>query len=163
MEFSPLQFLLSRLEEEIEFQQKLTTTYLVNQPKYTPETYSSAIETIRRVSENLRLISIILGELEEEHERTLKEEALILSSESLSLTSVLLPAIERISPIFLESVRLENKPFLEKIEEVLSEIENALEKLELSSSRRLAKTLEELAQTLEFSIKLGEKCFEKES
>ena len=163
MEFSPLQFLLSRLEEEIEFQQKLTTTYLVNAPKYSPETYASIVETIKRVSSNLRLISLILGELEEEHERTLKEEALILSSESLSLTSVLLPAIERVSPIFLESVRLENKPFLEKIEEVLNEIENALEKLELSSSRRIAKTLEDLAQTLEFSVKLGEKCLEKES
>ena len=163
MEFSPLQFLLSRLEEEIEFQQKLATTYLVNTPKYSPETYTSIVETIKRVSNNLRLISLIMGELEEEHERTLKEEALILSSESLSLTSVLLPAIERVSPIFLENVRLENKPFLEKIEEVLSEIENALEKLELSSSRRIARTLEDLAKTLEFSVKLGEKCIEKES
>jgi len=163
MEFSPLQFLLSRLEEEVEFQQKLATTYLLNAPKYSPETYASIVQTIKRVSNNLRLISLILGELDREQEETLKEEALILSSESLSLTFILLPAVERISPIFLESIKLGNKPFLEKIEEVLSEIENALESLELSSSHKIAKTLEDLAQILEFSVKLGEKCLEKES
>jgi len=163
MEFSPLQFLLSRLEEEVEFQQKLATTYLLNTPKYSPETYAFIVQTIKRVSNNLRLISLILGELDREQEEALKEEALILSSESLSLTFILLPAIERISPIFLESIKLGNKPFLEKIEEVLSEIENALESLEFSSSYKIAKTLEDLAQILEFSVKIGEKCLEKES
>jgi len=163
MEFFPLQFLLSRLEEEIEFQQKVTTTYLVSTPKYSPETVNTVWETIRRISNNLRLVSLIISELEETSERELREEALMLSSESLSLTSILLPAIEKFSPFFLESVKVENKPFLERIEDVLAEIEEALEKLELSSSREIVRTLENLAQSLEYTLQQGEKIAERES
>jgi len=160
MELLPLHFLLSRLEEDIEFQQKLTTTYLVSAPKYSPETLSTVKEALRRLSENLRLVSIVISELEEVQEKELKEEALILSSESLSLASVLLPTVEPFSPFFLETLRVENKPFLEKMEEVLAEIEGSVEKLELPPVRELVRTLENLAQCLEYSLKLGEKAQE---
>jgi len=160
MELLPLHFLLSRLEEDIEFQQKLTTTYLVSTPRCTPETLNAVREALRRLSDNLRLLSVVIGELEEVKEKELREEALILSSESLSLTSVLLPVVEPFSPFFLETLRVENKPFLEKIEEVLAEIEGSVEKLEVSSVRELVRTLENLAQSLEYSLKLGEKAQE---
>ncbi|RUM30574.1 MAG: hypothetical protein DSY42_04420 [Aquifex sp.] len=163
MEFYPLHLLLSRLEEEIEFQQRVTTTYLVSTPKYSPETVASVQETIRRISADIKLISLILGELEEIQEKDIKEEALILSSESLSLVSLLLPAVERYAPFFLENLRIENKPLLEKLEEILEEIENALEKLELSSSREIIRTLEDLAQSLEISLLLGERIIEREA
>ncbi|NPB06197.1 MAG: hypothetical protein GXO03_01180 [Aquificae bacterium] len=157
MELLPLHFLLSRLEEDVEFQQKLTSTYLAGPPRYGPETARTVMEALRRLSDNLRLISLVISELEEVNERELKEEALILSSESLSLASVLLPAVERLSPFFLEGLRVDEKPLLEKMEEVLAEIESAVEKLELSSTRELVETLERLAQTLECSLKAGER------
>ncbi|HIP42904.1 MAG TPA: hypothetical protein EYG91_03180 [Aquifex aeolicus] len=163
MEFYPLHLLLSRLEEEIEFQQRVTTTYLVGAPKYSPETVASIQETIRRISADIKLISLIIGELEEIQEKDIKEEVLILSSESLSLVSLLLPAVERYAPFFLENLRIENKPILEKLEEIIEEIENALEKLELSSSREIIKTLENLAQSLEVSLVVGEKIIEREA
>ncbi|NPA32786.1 MAG: hypothetical protein GXO04_04085 [Aquificae bacterium] len=162
MELYPLPLLLSRLEEEIEFQQKVATTYLVSLPKYTPETLTSVQETLKRISADLRLVSLILSELEDVQEKDLKEEALMLSSESLSLVSLLLPAVERYAPFFLENLRVENKPILEKLEEVLEEIENSLESLQLSS-RDITRVLEGLAKTLEVSINAGERLFECES
>jgi len=163
MEFYPIHILLSKLEEEIAFQQKMATTYLVSPPKYSPEVMGTVSETLRRISADLKLVSLILGELEEVQERDVKEEALILSSESLSLISLLLPAIEKYAPFFLESMKVERKPILEKLEDVMAEIENAIEKLELSSSREIIKSLEELAQSLEISLKMGEKILEREA
>ena len=162
MEFSPLHYLLSRLEEEIEFQQKLATTYLTRAPRYSPETISGVWETLRRLSGTLRLVSLILEEFEEIEERELKEEALILSSQSLSLASIILPALERVSPVFFEGITAREKPLIEKIEDVLAEIESSLEKLELSSTRDIVRTLEEIAQYLDYSLKMGQKIVEKE-
>ena len=162
MEFSPLHYLLSRLEEEIEFQQKLATTYLTRTPKYSPETISGVWDTLKRLSATLRLVSLVLEEFEEIEEKDLKEEALILSSQSLSLASIILPAVERVSPIFFEGITVREKPLIEKIEDVLTEIENSLEKLELSSTRDIIRTLEEIAQYLDYSLKLGKKIVEKE-
>lgn len=162
MEFSPLHYLLSRLEEEIEFQQKLATTYLTRVPRYSPETVSGVWETLRRLSGTLRLVSLVLEEFEMIEERELKEEALILSSQSLSLASIILPALERVSPVFFEGITAREKPLVEKIEDVLAEIESSLEKLELSSTRDIVRTLEEIAQYLDYSLKMGQKIVEKE-
>ncbi|WP_461831842.1 hypothetical protein [Aquifex sp.] len=162
MEIYPIHLLLSRLEEEIEYQQKIATTYLVGTPRYSQEVVENVHETLKRISSNIKLVSLILGELEEIQEKELREEALILSSESLSLISLLLPAMERFSPFFLQEIKVENKPILERLEEVIAEIENAIEKLELSSSVNLTRTLENLASSLEIHLQKGKKIAESE-
>jgi hypothetical protein len=161
MEVSPFYILLVKLEEEISFQRKVINTFMFVQQKRSPEITVKTIEILRRLTQGFRLIALIMDELELTTDRHIKEQALLLSSESLSLTSLLLPALESFSPLFLESLRVYDEPILERIESVAEFIENSMQEGEELATDELAQTIEDIMRTLEYHIKLGERALSK--
>ncbi len=158
---SPFYILLAKLEEEINFQRKVINTFLFAGQKITPEITLKSIDILRRLTQSFRLISLILDELEAMTDKYMKEQALLLSSESLSLASLLLPAMESVSPIFLESVTIYDEPILDRIESVAEFIENSLQDYEDLVTEELAQTIEDIMKTLEYHIKIGERTLAK--
>lgn len=161
MDVSPHYVLLAKLEEEIGFQRKLINTFLFAQEKITPELTLKSVDILRRMIQSFRLIALLLDEFESITDRYVKEQALLLSSESLSLSSLLLPAIEQISPLFLESMFVYEEPILERIEAVSEFIENSLQDYEELATDEIAQTIEDIMKTLEYHIKVGERALGK--
>ncbi len=161
MEVSPFYILLAKLEEEIAFQRKVINTFMFAQEKPSPEITLKTIDILRRLSQGFRLIALVMDEIESMTDKYMKEQALLLSSESLSLTSLMLPAIESMSPIFLESLRVYNEPILERIESVAEFIENSLQDYDELAVDELAQTIEDIMKTLEYHIRLGERALGK--
>ncbi|RLJ71601.1 hypothetical protein BCF55_1907 [Hydrogenivirga caldilitoris] len=161
MEVSPYYILLAKLEEEISFQRKVINTFLFVQQKPSPEITLKTIDILRRLTQGFRLIALVMDEMESVTDKYMKEQALLLSSESLSLASLLLPALESLSPIFLESLRVYDEPILDRIEAVAEFIENSMQNYEELATDELAQTIEDIMRTLEYHIKLGEKAVGK--
>ncbi len=158
MEMSPYYILLAKLEEEIGFQRKMVNTFLFAQQKITPEMAVKSIDILRRLTQSFRLISMVLDELESITDRYIKEQVLLLTSESLSLSSLLLPAIEQVSPIFLENIMVYEEPILERIESVAEFLENSLQDIEELAADEIAQTIEDIMRALEYHIKIGERA-----
>jgi len=161
MDVSPHHVLLAKLEEEIGFQRKLINTFLFAQEKITPELTFKSVDILRRMIQSFRLIALLLDEFESITDRYVKEQALLLSSECLSLSSLLLPAIEQISPLFLESMFVYEEPILERIEAVSEFIENSLQDYEELVADEIAQTIEDIMKTLEYHIRIGERAIGK--
>ncbi len=161
MEMSPYYVLLAKLEEEIAFQRKTINTFLFAQQAVSHEITLKSLDILRRLSQSFRLISLILGEIGNMTDRYMKEQALLMSSESLSLTSLLLPAIENVSPLFLDSLTLYEEPLLDRIEAVAEFIENSLQDEEEITLEELSQTVEDIVKTLEYHIRLGEQALSK--
>ncbi len=161
MEMSPYYVLLAKLEEEISFQRKVINTFLFAQQRSSHEITLKTIDILRRLAQSFRLIALVLDEVETISDKYMKEQALLMSSESLSLTSLLLPALENVSPIFLESLTLYDEPILDRIEAVAEFIENSLQESESLSTEELAQTVEDIMKTLEYHIRLGERALGK--
>ncbi len=161
MEVSPFYVLLAKLEEEISFQRKVINTFMFVQQKASPDMTLKTIDILRRLTQSFRLIALVIDELEAMTDRYMKEQALLLSSESLSLASLLLPTLESVSPLFLESLRIYDEPILERIESVAEFIENSLQDYEELATDELAQTIEDIMRTLEYHIKLGERAIAK--
>jgi len=160
MEVPTLYILLAKLEEEIGYQRKVINTFLAIQPR-TYELTLKTLEILRRLTQSFRLVSLILDEMESLTDRYVREQALLLSSESLSLSAILLPTLEHLSPIFLESVRLQEEPILERIEAVVEFIENSVGEQEMLATEELARTVEDIMRTLEYHIRIGERVLAK--
>ncbi len=161
MEMSPYYVLLAKLEEEIAFQRKTINTFLFAQQAVSHEITLKSLDILRRLSQSFRLISLILGEIGSMTDRYMKEQALLMSSESLSLTSLLLPAIENVSPLFLDSLTLYEEPLLDRIEAVAEFIESSLQDEEEVTLEELSQTVEDIVKTLEYHIRLGEQALSK--
>jgi len=161
MEVSPFYILLAKLEEEIAFQRKVINTFMFAQRKATPDITLKTIDILRRLTQSFRLISLVMDEVESTADKHIKEQALLLSSECLSLSSLLLPALEGMSPIFLESLKVYEEPILDRIESVAEFIENSLQDSEELATDELAQTIEDIMRTLEYHIKLGERAVAK--
>ncbi|GEM_PF-2109922 len=161
MEVSPFYILLAKLEEEISYQRKVVNTYLFAHQRLTQEIFLRSLDILRRTAQTFKLISLILDELDTLSDRYMKEQALLMSSECLSLTSLLLPAIESTSPIFLESLVISDEPILERIESLAEYLETSLQASENFSADEAAKTVEEIQRTLEYHIRVGERTLGK--
>ncbi|EDP75050.1 hypothetical protein [Hydrogenivirga sp. 128-5-R1-1] len=161
MEVSPFYILLAKLEDEISFQRKVINTFMFAQQKSSPEITLKTIDILRRLTQSFRLIALVIEEVESMADKYMKEQALLLSSECLSLSSLLLPALEGMSPIFLDSLRVYEEPILERIESVAEFIENSLQDQEELATDELAQTIEDIMRTLEYHIKLGERAVAK--
>lgn len=149
--------LLAKLEEEISYQRKVINTFLSAGQSVNPEITVRSVEILKRLVQIFKLISLILEEMETVSERYAKEQALLLASESMSLTSLLLPTVEAFSPIFLESVSLYEEPLLDRIEAVAEFMENSIPDCENFATDEIAQTVEDIMKTLEFHIRIGEK------
>ena len=160
MEVSPFYVLLAKLEEEIGYQRKVINTFLATQQRSAELTLKS-LDILRRLIQSFRLVSLVLDEIESMTDRYMREQALLLSSESLSLSALLLPTLERLSPLFLESVRVYEEPILDRIEAVVEFIENSLGEQEELVTEELARTVEDIVRTLEYHIKIGERTLAK--
>ena len=160
MEVSPFYVLLAKLEEEIGYQRKVINTFLATQQRSAELTLKS-LDILRRLIQSFRLVSLVLDEIESMTDRYMREQALLLSSESLSLSALLLPTLERLSPLFLESVRVYEEPILDRIEAVVEFIENSLGEQEELVTEELARTVEDIVRTLEYHIKIGERSLAK--
>jgi hypothetical protein len=161
MEVSPLYVLLAKLEEEISYQRKVVNTFLFVHQRLTQELFLRTIEILKRTAQTFRLISLILDEVDDLNDRYLREQALLLSSECLSLTSLLLPAVENASPLFFESVFISEEPILDRIESLAEYIESSIQASENFSAEEIAKTVEEIQRTLEYHIRVGERTLGK--
>jgi hypothetical protein len=157
MESGTFYLLLAKLEEEISFQRKVINTFLFARQVSNPEMTLRSIDILKRQIQILRLINLILGEMDAVSERYAREQALLLASESMSLTSLLLPAVEAFSPIFLESVSLYEEPLLDRIEAVAEFIENSLQDAENLATEEIAQTVEDIMRTLEYHVRVGER------
>ena len=155
---SPFYILLAKLEEEISFQRKVINTFMFAQQKSTQEITLKTIDIMRRLAQGFRLIALILDELETMSDKSMKEQALLMTSESLSLTTLLLPTLESASPIFLDSLVVYEEPILDRIEAVAEFIESSLQDYESIATDELAQTVEDIMKTLEYHIKLGERA-----
>ncbi len=160
MEVSPFYVLLAKLEEEIGYQRKVINTFLATQQRSAELTLKS-LDILRRLIQSFRLVSLVLDEIESMTDRYMREQALLLSSESLSLSALLLPTLERLSPLFLESVRVYEEPILDRIEAVVEFIENSLGEQEELVTEELARTVEDIVRTLEYHIRIGERTLAK--
>ncbi len=160
MEVSPFYVLLAKLEEEIGYQRKVINTFLATQQGSTELTLKS-LDILRRLIQGFRLVALVLEEIESMTDKYMREQALLLSSESLSLSTLLLPTLERLSPLFLESVRVYEEPILERIEAVVEFIENSLAEQEELITEELTKTVEDIIRTLEYHIRVGERSLAK--
>ncbi len=161
METGAFYLLLAKLEEEISFQRKAINTFLFAGQSVSAEITSKSIDILKRLVQVFRLINLILDEMETVPERSAKERALILTSESMSLASLLLPALETFSPLFLESVSLYEEPLLERIEAVAEFIENSIQNTENLATDEIAQTVEDIMRTLEYHVKLGERVLDR--
>ncbi len=161
MEVNPYYILLAKLEEEISFQRKVVNTFMFAQQKPTMEITLKTVDILRRLTQGLRLISLVLDELESITDKYMKEQALLLTSESLSLASLLLPALESASPLFLESLMVYEEPILDRLEAVAEFIENCLQDYEELATEEISQTIEDIMRTLEYHIRLGERSMGK--
>ena len=159
MEVTPFYMLLAKLEEEIGFQRKVINTFLATQQR-SPELTLRTVDILRRLTQSFRLVALILDEIESMTDRYMREQALLLSSESLSLSVLLLPTLERLSPLFLESVRVYDEPILDRIEAVVEFIESSLGEEEVITEE-LARTVEDIMKALEYHIRVGERTLAK--
>lgn len=157
MDLGAFYLLLTKLEEEISFQRKMVSTFLSAPQTAGPEITSRSIEILKRLVQIFRLINLILTEMEAVSERQARERALLLTSESMSLTSLLLPTVENYSPIFLESVSLYEEPLLERIESVAEFIENSIQDSENLAVEEIAEVVEDIMRTLEYHVRVGER------
>ncbi|HHJ64015.1 MAG TPA: hypothetical protein ENJ61_03820 [Aquifex aeolicus] len=157
MEVAPYYVLLAKLEEEISFQRKVVNTFLFLQQRIPPEATLKSMDVLRRLIQNLRLITLVLEELESMTDRYAREQALLLSSESLSLATLLLPAMEMASPLFLESIRVYEESILDRIESVVESIENSLQDYEELATDEVVQTVEDIVRTLEYHLRIGER------
>jgi len=160
MDVSPFYILLAKLEEEIGFQRKVINTFLAAQHR-TPELTLRTVDILRRLTQSFRLVALILDEIESMTDKYTREQALLLSSESLSLSIILLPTLEQLSPLFLESVKVYDEPILDRIEAVVEFIENSLSEQEDLVTEELARTVEDIMKTLEYHIRVGERTLGK--
>ncbi len=160
MEVSPFYILLAKLEEEIGYQRKVINTFLATQHRSAELTLKS-LDILRRLIQSFRLVALVLDEIESMTDKYMREQALLLSSESLSLSTLLLPTLEQLSPLFLESVRIYEEPILERIEAVVEFIENSLGEQEELITEELARTMEDIVKTLEYHVRIGERSLAK--
>ncbi len=160
MEVSPLYILLAKLEEEIGYQRKVINTFLATQQR-TSELTLKTVDILRRLTQSFRLVALILDEIESMTDKYMREQALLLSSESLSLSAILLPTLEQLSPLFLESMKVYDEPILDRIEAVVEFIENSLGEQEELITEELARTVEDIMRTLEYHIRIGERTLAK--
>ncbi len=160
MEIAPHYLLLAKLEEEVSFQRKVINTFMVL-PKTPSTVMPKALDVLRRLTTSFHLIAFVLEELESVKDQYVKEQALLLASESLSLSSLLLCAIESVTPIFLENLVIYEEPILERIEAVAEFIESSLQNYEEQMLEEAVQTVEDIVKTLEFHIKIGEKAMKK--
>ncbi len=158
MEVSPFYVLLAKLEDEINFQRKVINTFLALSQKGSAELFLRSVDILRRLIQSFRLMALVLNEMEGMSDRYMREQALLLSSESLSLATLLLPTLEQVSPLFLESVTLYEEPILDRIEALIEFIENSLQEQEELLTEELAQTVEDITRTLEYHVKLGERA-----
>jgi len=156
MEITPYYVLLAKLEEEISFQRKVINTYLLVQ-RITPEATVKSMDVLRRLVNSFRLVALVLEEIDSISDRYIREQALLLSSESLSLASLLLPAMESASPLFLESMRIYEESILDRIEAVVESIEESLQDYEEFSLEETLQTVEDIVRTLEYHLRIGER------
>ncbi len=161
MELSPLYILIAKLEEEIAFQRKVINTFMFAQQTPSPDLTFKTIDILRRLAQGFKLISLIIEDLPTITDKYMREQALLMTSESLSLSSLLLPTLESVSPIFLESLRVYDEPILDRIESVAEFIENSLQDYEDLATDELSQTIEDIMKTLEYHIRLGERTIAK--
>ncbi len=157
MQVEPYYILLAKLEEEISFQRKVINTFLFAQQRAGYEITLKTLDILRRLSQSFRLIALVLSEVESIQDKYMREQALLMSSEGLSLASLLLPALENVSPIFLDNMLLHEEPLLDRIEAVAEFIENSIQESENLVVSEVAQTVEDIMKTLEFHIRLGER------
>ncbi len=161
MELSPLYILIAKLEEEIAFQRKVINTFMFAQQTPSPDLTFKTIDILRRLAQGFKLISLIIEDLPTITDKYMREQALLMTSESLSLSSLLLPTLESVSPIFLESLRVYDEPILDRIESVAEFIENSLQDYGDLATDELSQTIEDIMKTLEYHIRLGERTIAK--
>ncbi len=156
----PLYLLIAKLEEEVNYQRKIVNTFLNTHTKVSMEAISRSIDILKRLTQILKLVTLILDEFNTIEERNLREQVLLLSSESLSLSSLLLSILEEYSPFFLESIFVYEEPILERLEAISEFIENSLREREIDeeSVEEIAQSVEDIMKTLEYYIKIGERA-----
>jgi len=106
------------------------------------------------------LLTLVLDELGSITDRYAREHALLLGSETLSLASLLLPTLEKTSPLFLENVTLYDEPILDKIESMIEFIDTSLHEEE-TAVQELTRAVEDVVRTLEYHIRIGERALAK--
>ncbi len=156
MEIAPHYVLLAKLEEEISYQRKVINSFLFLS-ETSSDLVSKSLDVLRRLVRGLRLITLVLAEFEALSDRYAKEQALLLVSESLYLSALLLPTIENYSPLFLESISVYDEPIVERIEAVSGFLENSLQDIEDLAVEEVIQTVEDIQKTLEYHILVGEK------
>ncbi len=161
MELSPLYILIAKLEEEIAFQRKVINTFMFAQQAPSPDLTFKTIDILRRLAQGFKLISLIIEDLPTITDKYMREQALLMTSESLSLSSLLLPTLESASPLFLDSLRVYDEPILDRIESVAEFIESSIQDYEDLATDELSQTIEDIMKTLEYHIRLGERTIAK--
>ncbi len=161
MDINPLYLLLAKLEDEINYQRKVVNTLLFADYRLTEELLLKSLEILKRTIQTFRLVSFVLDQTEAVSDRSAKEQALLMGSECLSLASILLPALEQVSPIFIDSIRINEESLLERIESVAEDMESYLQVSEGMSVDEITKGIEEILQTLEYHIRVGERAIGK--
>ncbi len=161
MDTNTFYLLLAKLEEEISFQRKVINTFLFARHSINPEVSMRSVEILKRLIQTFRIINLILDQIDTVSERYAKEQALLLTSESMSLTSLLLPTVETFSPIFLESISLYEEPLLERIESVAEFVENSIQDCDNLAVDEIAEVVEDITRTLEYHVTVGERILGK--
>ncbi len=161
MEVNPLYLLLAKLEDEISYQRKVVNTLLFVDHRLTEGLLFRSLDILRRTVQTFRLISFVLDQAEVMSDRSAREQALLMGSECLSLATLLLPALEQVSPIFIDSIRINEEPILEKIESIAEDMESYLQVSEGLSIDEITRSIEEILQTLEYHIRVGERAVGK--
>ncbi len=161
MEVTPLHILLAKLEDEISYQRKIVNTFLFLSNRLPQDLVLRSLDVLRRTAQTLRLISLVMAELEDLTDPYMREQALLMSSECLSLTSLLLPALEHVSPIFIEQIMVYEEPILDRIESLAEFIEVSIQSSEAIPTDEVSKTIEDILKTLEYHIRMGERTLGK--
>ncbi len=161
MDVNPLYLLLAKLEDEISYQRKVVNTLLFVEHRLTEGLLFRSLDILRRTVQTFRLISFVLDQAEVMSDRSAREQALLMGSECLSLATLLLPALEQVSPIFIDSIRINEEPILERIESIAEDMESYLQVSEGLSIDEITRSIEELLQTLEYHIRVGERAVGK--
>ncbi len=153
--------LMAKLEEELSSLRKALFTFMSIPENVSYDLLKKTLDVLKRLSKNLSLIVLILEEVQFSKDKNVREEALIMSSEGLSLTSLLLPTLERVSPIFLDTFSVHHEPVVEKLEAIADFLENVAFSSEEESLEEVIQAIDDIIRALDYHISVGERCVAK--
>ncbi len=126
----PLFLVMERLEQSLRDQQKAISALLLG-PKYVSADFFNTIYNIS--IDMIGLSYTLIGMIDENIDKYTKEHIFLISSEALSLFSLVIPYLEMELPIFMEGIYIEQAPIQDFVLRLASYIEKSI--LEESFSR----------------------------